>query len=653
MNLHNVWCRLSKFRRDISTLAILSLFTVSTHAQTQAQSEQTELLTPMIVTATVEATSGRDVLSDYDYIGPEQIERAGQTSLPELLQQQSGVQVQTYGGSGNYASVNLRGTNNGQALVLIDGVRVESSAIGGAVWSTIPLALIDHIEIIFGPQSTFYGADAMGGVIQIFTKRGDGPPQVQASTGYGSYGTSISTAIISGSSEGTDKVRYAFGINNDTSNGFNTVAPNNPCSAANASKNYCAPGYPTSNTGYTRNSAAGQISKDWGIGQEFGFKMLASRDSYKYPSYSYAFDIPETGTQIGSTYLAALYSKNQITTNWQSFFQVSQTNNYSQSFSTGTADPISTPQTDILWQNNFKLGPDLLQLSFERRNQYVNATLSPANSGLPDSVTVDQSRTFDSVAATYQLKRGAHLATAALRNDNISGYGSQTTGSVAYGYFFTDEFRFNANYGTGFRAPSFNDLYYPGYGNANLQPETNRNFEVGLHYETRNYGVHLVGYNNKIDNLIVPLMCSNQSSGYCPTNYAKTEISGLSLGANTIIDKVTLQGSYDLMNAVDLETGNQLPGRAKNVFNLGADYKSGKVNLGTNVTLTSTRWGNAANTQEMSGFALMNLYASYAFDNNWSVFMRWNNIFNSSYQLAYGYNTPGSNVFAGVKYALQ
>jgi vitamin B12 transporter len=224
---------------------------------------------------------------------------------------------------------------------------------------------------------------------------------------------------------------------------------------------------------------------------------------------------------------------------------------------------------------------------------------------------------------------------------------------VAYGYFFTEEFRFNANYGTGFRAPTFNDLYYPGYGNVNLQPETNRNFEAGLHYETRNYGIHLVGYNNKIDNLIVPLMCSNQSSGYCPTNYAKTEISGLSLGANTIIDKVTLQGSYDLMNAVDLETGNQLPGRAKNVFNLGADYKSGKVTLGTNVTLTSTRWGNAANTEEMSGFALMNVYASYAFDHSWSVFMRWNNIFNSSYQLAYGYNTPGSNVFAGVRYALQ
>lgn len=632
---------------------ILACFTTSIHAQTSVQTEQPETLTPIIVTATVEATSGRDVLSDYDYIGPEQIERAGQTSLPELLQQQRGVQIQTYGGSGNLASVNLRGTNNNQALVLIDGVRVESSAIGGAMWSTLPLPLIDHIEIIFGPQSTFYGADAMGGVIQIFTKRGDGPAQLQASTGYGSYGTSISTASVSGSSEGTDKVRYAFGINNDTSSGFNTVAPNNPCSAANASKNYCAPGYPTSNTGYTRNSATGQISKDWGIGQEFGFKMLASRDSYQYPSYSYDFGVPETGTQIGSTYVASLYSKNQITEYWQSLFQISQSTNYAQSFVTGAAEPISTPQTDFLWQNNIKLVPDVLQLSAERRNQFVNATYSPVNSGLPYETSVNQTRTFDSVAATYQLKRGANLATAAIRNDNISGYGSQTTGSVAYGYFFTEELRFNANYGTGFRAPSFNDLYYPGYGNANLLPETNRNMEVGLHYETTKYGIHLVGYDNKIDNLIVPLMCSNQSSGYCPTNFAKTEITGMSFGVNTVIDKVTLQGSYDLMNAVDLDTGNQLPGRAKNVFNFGADYKTGPVNMGTNVTLTSTRWGNAANTQEMSGFALMNLYASYAFDKNWSVFMRWNNIFNSSYQLAYGYNTPGSNVFAGVRYALQ
>lgn len=650
MNSHNVFYRLSKYRQ---LLLILAFSASSVQAQTESAPERGDLLSPIIVTATVGATSGKDVLSDYDYIGPEQIERAGQTSLPELLQQQRGVQIQTYGGSGGLANVYLRGANNNQALVLIDGVRVESSTLGGAVWATLPLSLIDHIEIIFGPQSTFYGADALGGVIQIFTKRGDGPPQVQASTGYGTYATSISTASISGSTEESNKLRYAFGINNESSNGFNTVAANNPCSAANAAKNRCAPGYPTSNMGYSRESATGQISKEWAQGQEYGFKMLASRDNYQYPGFNSSYRIPEINSQVGSTYLAALYSKNQVTQDWQSLFQVSQSTNYAQSLTTATSDPISTPQNDFLWQNNIRIGSDVLQVSAERRNQFVNATYSPAISGLPYLSSVNQTRTTDSLAATYQLKRASNLATVALRNDNISGYGSQTTGSAAYGYFFTDELRANVNYGTGFRAPTFNDLYYPGYGNLNLQPETNRNLEVGLHYETKKYGVHLVAYDNKIDNLIIPLACTNQSSGYCPTNFDKTELSGISLGFNTILDKVTLQGSYDLMNAINLQTGNQLPTRAKNVFNFGADYKTGPVNLGANVTLSGMRYGNATNTQEMDGFLLMNLYASYEFDKSWSVFMRWNNIFNSSYQLAYGYNTPGSNVFAGVKYALQ
>jgi len=115
VSLHIILRRLSKFRREQAAVAFVAVILANpAHAQSMVESDQIDALNPMIVTATVEATSGRDVLSDYDYIGPEQIERAGQSSLPELLQQQRGVQVQTYGGSGSFATVNLRGTNNDQ-----------------------------------------------------------------------------------------------------------------------------------------------------------------------------------------------------------------------------------------------------------------------------------------------------------------------------------------------------------------------------------------------------------------------------------------------------------------------------------------------------------------------------------------------------------
>ena len=121
---------------------------------------------PIIVTATRSPSPANDVLADYSYISSEEIAQAGQTSLPDLLQQQRGVQISSSGGSGNISSIYLRGTSNAQSLVLIDGVKVDSMG-GGAIWNAIPLSLIDHIEIIYGPQSTFYGSDAMGGVIQI------------------------------------------------------------------------------------------------------------------------------------------------------------------------------------------------------------------------------------------------------------------------------------------------------------------------------------------------------------------------------------------------------------------------------------------------------------------------------------------------------
>ena len=167
------------FPKQVSTLLCLGLLTLSniTHAQNNSNvlvAAAPNQMDPVIVTATRTPTKASDVLADNVYIGSEEIQQAGQTTLVELLQRQKGVTISSYGGGGSNSSVFLRGTTNNQTLVLIDGVRVDDSFSGGANWSVIPLNVIDHIEIIFGPQSSLYGADAIGGVIQIFTKRGEG-----------------------------------------------------------------------------------------------------------------------------------------------------------------------------------------------------------------------------------------------------------------------------------------------------------------------------------------------------------------------------------------------------------------------------------------------------------------------------------------------
>ena len=664
--------------KALSTLLFGAIMILSTATRAQNNPNISVMnspnpMNPIIVTATRTPTPSNDVLADFVYIGSEEIAQAGQTSLPDLLQQQRGIQISSFGGAGNVASVYLRGTGNAQSLVIIDGVKIDSIG-GGALWSAIPLGLIDHIEIIYGPQSTFYGSDAMGGVIQIFTKKGSKKTEVFASAGYGTYNTSIANAGITGSIGDVNNTSYSMGISQEHSSGFNTVGPNNlsnPNNPANYSggNNYS---YPTSPTGYTRVSAAGSMSQFWATGQELGVKVFASKNTWQYPGndyinpnywsdYSPESSIPVIDNQVNKLVVASAYSNNQINDIWQSQLQISSSSNTGQNNNLNSNDKLDMPSYDFLWQNNIAVGKDTLQILGERRLQYANLHNSNYGSfgGCTTDCYVSQNRTTDSVAGSYQAKRGDVLATVSVRNDNISTYGSKNTGNAAVGYFLNKEWRANLNYGTGFRAPSFNDLYYPAYGNTTLKPETNRNIEGGLHYETNQNLIHLVAYQNKIENFILPIQCSTdcptgiQTSYYYPSNFSLVQIKGASLGLEKRLVDLTLKGSADAMSTTDQTTGRAVPNRANRVGNASVDYRILKWNIGSSITLTGQSWGNTTNTKLMPGYTLVNLYTNYEIDKQWSAFARWNNIFDAQYQTSYGFLNAGSNIFAGLRYAMK
>lgn len=596
-------------------------------------------LNPVIVTATRTPTRANDVLADYVYIGPEEIADAGQSSITELLQRQRGVEVSNNGGG--VQSVFLRGANSAQTLVLIDGVRTTSILNGGAAWAAIPVPIIDHIEIIFGPQSSLYGSDAIGGVINIFTKKGVGPTKASASVGYGTYGTSIENASLYGSTGGDKNTSYSISATTEHSAGFNTIAPNNAYK-----KSYNT----TSNIGYTKTGGAARVSQEWEKGQEFGAQLFASQNNNQYPAYGPSKIV---GQQINQVSTMALFSKNQITKNWNSNLQIAQSYDLGQAIYPSqtpvafypAGNPVTnTKQNIYTWQNDINIGPDLLQILGERRTASVYATGSKF-------LSLDQNT--NSVAAAYQLKRGSNLANLSLRNDSITGYGPQTTGGASYGYFFTKELRANVNYGTGFKAPSFYDLYYPNYGVASLKPEKSKNTEVGLHYETYSYDFHLVAYNNSVTNLI-QYSTSGCPTGYtgCASNVATAKISGLSLGTVARVADFNLKASFDQQNPIDQTTGYVLAKRAKQFGNVGAEYRKNAITAGVEGTFQANR-NDYSNTGYMGGYGIFNTYATYNFDKDWSLFGRWNNMTNKSYQLNYGYVTPGSNVFVGVRYAMQ
>lgn len=579
-------------------------------------------LAPVVVTATRTPQIAVEVLSDNVVITSEDIARSGQTSLVDLLQRQRGVEITRNGGPGAVSSVFVRGTENKQSIVLIDGVRVGSATSGGATWSAIPLSQIDRIEIVYGPMSSLYGADAMGGVIQIFTKKGDGQPKPTAMAGVGTYGQRNVEAGISGSS---DRISYAFSASHEKSDGFNATRPG-------------AFAYNPDSDGYKRDSASGRFSFELAKGHEIGLNFMRSRINAQYDGSTTEDD--RTVQNIETT---ALFSRNRLAPNWSSQLQFGLSKDLGETFPLFPSR-FDTKQTFITWQNDVTLGSDLLQLVLERRREEADTTTTALN----------RERTTNSLAAAYQLKRGAHLTNLSVRNDNSSQFGSNTTGSLAYGYRITGALRANASIGTSFRAPTFNELYYPGFGFAANKPEKGRNAEVGLYYDDGKTQLSAVYYHNRITDLIVTARpCPATGTSSCSYNVNEALLTGLTLGGSTRYGNFVFRGSLDLQDPRDETTGKRLARRAKQHGTLVAEYAAGKTSAGAELVFSGERFDDVNNTNRLGGYGLLNLYASYDVTRDWSVFGRWNNVLDKDYELARTYTTEGSSVFVGVRYGFR
>lgn len=602
-------------------LAIGSVFTMS------GAIAQEKKLESVVVTATRTPQIATEVLSDNVVITSEEIAKSGRRSLIDLLQRQRGIEITRTGGPGTNSSVFLRGTDNKQNVVLVDGVRVGSATSGGANWAGIPLSQIDRVEIVYGPLSTMYGADAVGGVIQIFTKKGEGPAAPTVSAGIGTYRTYNLEAGVSGSSSG---FRYALRAAHDESDGFSATRRG-------------ATGFNADRDGYDNDSASGQFSLELAKGHEIGVNFLHSDLKSQFDN-SATFDdrIKQKLSTIGA------YSRNQILPNWTSQLQVSQSQDEAVTDTRTGRTLFDTTQRQVSWQNSFTVaGTDVLQLIAEHRREEVESTTSALN----------RSRSTDSIAAAYQLKRGAHLAAASIRNDDNSQFGSHATGSLSYGYRLSNALRASASVGTSYRAPTFNDLYFPGFGIASNRPEKGRNAEAGLYYEDGKSTYSAVYYRNKLSDLLVNApVCPINPAAYsfgCAYNVNEALISGLTLGASTAFGNYNLRATLDLQDPKDETTGRQLARRSKRHGTLALDRSTDKLTAGGEVIFSGDRFDDTNNRNRLGGYGIVNLYANYEVAANWSVFARWNNVLDKDYELARNYNNAGSNLFVGIRYGIR
>jgi len=580
-------------------------------------------LDPVAVTASRTPQPIADLLADLTVIGGDEILRSGVQSLTELLQRQPGVEITMNGGPGSTSGAFIRGANRGQTLVLIDGLRVGSSSVGATSLEAIPLDQIDRIEILRGPASSLYGADAIGGVIQVFTKRADGTAFAGSlAAGYGTYDTRNANAGLRGS---LGPIQFSATIGGTRSSGFNAIE--NP---GNFSFNDDADGYATQNVGFN-------ALLPWAQGQEVAVQYFTNRLNNQFDGGAGSDDRTITTLEAWS-----VISRNRLGERWTSLLTIGEGSDDSVS-QTGFGNfAFKTTQRQYIWQNDVTLPLGALSLILERREEHL---------ATDEAFAVTQ-RNTNSVTGIYQVRYEAFAVQANLRNDNSSQYGGKTTGGLAAGYTVSPAWRITAGYSTAFKAPSFNDLYFPFFSNPGLVPETARNTELAA-YWTASHGevqwqARAIGYYNKVDDLIV-FQC-DADFNCLPQNVDRATLKGVTLGVDVTYRDTRVQASLDLQDPQDDNTGHLLPRRARQHGALQVQQQVGPVQLGVEYVASSLRYDDAENLRKMGGYGIVNLTVNWPFAKGWSLLVRGNNVFDKNYQLAADFSTGGAQVFAGVRW---
>jgi len=607
----------------LAALAFLYCLPAAHAQELLAQGARTPALQETVVTATRIAQPLTDIVADVSIVDRETIETAGATGIVDMLARLPGVEISRSGGVGNASNVFLRGAEGRFTAVYIDGVRVDSQSTGGAQWEQIPLSQIDRIEVLRGPAAAVYGSDAIGGVIQLFTKKGEGSAAPYVGVGLGTHNLRKIEAGVSGAAGEGGAFDYAVGITREQSDGYDIKS--------NAGHNPDKDGY-RSTAGHAR------LGFKINAAHRLDATLVANQMKSGYDGFTYTPANPENDQNDNRMHTAGLTWSAQWTPAYSS--RVSVTDSVSRYETSPDPYLTRTHLRGYLWQNEVRLGAHLFTAALERREDQL------AND------PIDRSRSQDALALGYGFHAGAHTLQLNVRHDDDSEFGGKSTGSAAYGYAITPALRATASVGSAFRAPT---LYqrFSAYGDASLKPETGRNAEVGLRYASGATSASVVAYRNRVSNLIVfdsGSTACGQAFG-CYNSVGRAEYKGVTLSAEQRIAGVALRGSIDLQNPRDLATGKQLQRRAKRHATFGADTVVAGWTLGGEVQASGRRFENATNTQVLGGYALVNLYASTRVARDFTLLARVDNLGDKNYELARSYVPPGRTLYVGLKWA--
>ncbi len=621
-----------KLCSSLTALTALVLFPCAPAALAQDQLGDT-----VIVTASRQPQRADEVLSSVEVIDRAQIERSGQSTLVDLLSKQSGLRVVANGGAGANSSAFIRGAESRHTLLLVDGVRVGSATNGQATLELIPLAIVDRIEILRGSASVLYGSQAIGGVIQVFTRQGRQGMHPELYLGYGSYNTLNSSASVAG---GQDRLRYSLTVGQDRTSGFN--AKRDPAFWTNRRG---ASSYDGDKDGFHNQYAAASAALGFRQRDEVGFSASYSDGRNWYdnsPTFSAYLD-----KEVRSL---SAYLRNELADGWMSTLRLSHSEDRLRNQSNASfASRFNTTQKEFVWQHDVRLPLGSLLAAYEHLRQEVDSSAGYAK----------DSRNANAFLLGWNASIDAHSVQINARHDDNSQFGDKTTGLFAWGYQFDPAWSMRASIASAFNAPTFNDLYWPadpvfgGGGNPDLKPERALNREIGLRWDGNASSMELVYFHNRIRDMIdwAPENPADPASNWAPANVSEAKLQGVELTFSTQLAGYDLKTGIDYLDAKDKDDDTRLARRAKLSGFARIDRSIGPWAWGVEWNATGNRYDNAANTVRLGGYSLLNAYAHYAIDRDWKLELRANNLLDKDYQLARGYRTAGANVFLALRYA--
>jgi len=574
----------------------------------------------VVVTATRTARTADQTLSATTVITRRDIERSQATSVQELLAGQAGISIDNSGGAGKTTNVYLRGTNADHVVVLIDGVKVGSATDGKAAFQYFPVEQIERIEVVRGPRSSLYGSEAIGGVIQIFTRKGGEALLPSASVTLGSYNTRQATVSLSGG--GMDSW-FNLGLGQLETDGFNAKK-----GAAGA------PPTEPDKDGYRNSSLNLRTGYRFNPGSEVDFHLLHAQGHNNYDGN------PNQGNFVQQ--VAGFSLKHQVSDLWSLKLAAGQSQDDSDNFLDGAfKSRFNTRRNTLSWQNDLALAPGhLFTLGLDRQEDTVASTTA---------YTVT-SRDTTGLFTQYQGRAGKQDFQFSLRRDDNSQFGAYTTGNAAWGRALADDLRVTLAYGTAFKAPTFNQLYYPSsafyQSNPNLKPERARSLEAGLSGKAGAGRWSLNAFETRVDDLI---------AGYTPvSNISSARIRGLEAVSSLRLNEWDARINLTLQNPQDQSgsstNGNILPRRAEQSARLDLDRGLGQWQVGGTLRAEGRRYDNLANTTKLAGYGLLDLRAEYRLTGDLRLQARVENLFDKDYETVSLYNQPGRSLFLTLRY---